>query len=430
LPGASQLLFSRSDADLVLLRTTFGLLLSHDRGSTWTWLCEDALGVSSSSIEDPSLALTGNGNLVAGFSKGLSVSSDTGCNWNQFSGLAGQFVVDLTVRPDAPDVVLALTSTFAAGVADGGPGYSQRIYESTDDGTDWSVRGVPIDPTMLVTTLEVSGSDPKRIYVSAYRAGTAPKASLFFSNDGGATWTERPITLDRSQREVSIYIAAVDPRVADRVYLRTSAQTTVLSRAGTEPSRLLVTDDAGLTFRTALSLAGQMLGFALSSDGSTVYAGSVEDGLFVAQTSTLSFQKTSSIHVECLATHGSDVWACSDAATGFIAGVSTDKGATFMAKAGLLAQPLVTCAADSTVSLQCAGPPRDALCMELPGCDSDGGDVAASAGSAPANARTAPASKGSGCSLEPLEDGAPALAAAGVLIGAAAARRRLRRLET
>lgn len=426
LPGANQLLFSRRDTNLVLLRTTFGILFSHDGGNTWTWLCEDALGVSSTSTEDPSLALTANGSLVAGFSKGLSVSPDTGCNWTQSGALANQFVVDLTVRPDAPDVVLALTSTYAQGVADGGPGYAQQIYESDDDGTDWSARGTPLDPSMLVTTLEVSATDPNRIYVSAYRAGASPKASLFVSSDGAATWTERPVSLDIRGKEVSIYIAAVDPNSADRVYLRTSAQTTVLSRPGALPSRLLVSDDAGLTFRTALSLTGQMLGFALSSNGSTVFAGGVADGLFVGQASSLSFQKTSSIHVDCLATHGSDLWACSDNATGFIAGISGNDGTTFMAKAQLQAQPPLACAAGSTASLQCAGAPRDALCMALPGCDAEAGG-AASGGGATAPPVTAQASKGCGCSLDSRDERAATLAAAGVFVAAAAAGRRVLR---
>jgi photosystem II stability/assembly factor-like uncharacterized protein len=423
LPAAGQLLFGRNDANLVVLRTTFGILLSHDAGNTWAWLCEDALGVSSSSTEDPTLALTANGNLVAGFSKGLSVSSDSGCDWT-FAGsqLATQYVVDLAVRPDSPDAVLALTSTYGGGVADGSPGYAQQIFESTSDGADWSARGAPIDPTALVTALDVSGTDPNRIYVSAYRAGTVPTAALFVSSDGGSTWIERPVSLDPNGREISLYVAAVDPANADRVYVRTSAQTTTLSRPA-QPSRLLVSDDAGVTFRTALSLTGQMLGFALSPDGSTVSAGSIEDGLFVAQAANLSFQRASAIHVECLATHGLDLWACSDEASGFLVGVSTDGGTNFLPKAQLRAQPTVLCAADATATVQCTGAPRQALCSTVPGCDADGSNVAGSGGGALTQTRS---SRGCGCSLGHDDDGAASLAAVGALVGVAAARPRRR----
>jgi photosystem II stability/assembly factor-like uncharacterized protein len=429
LPSADQLLLTRNDPSLVVLRTTFGVLISHDRGITWAWLCEDALGVPSNSTEDPSLALTTNGNLLAGSSKGLSLSPDTGCNWSRVGGpLADQFVVDLAVRPNAADVVLALTSTYGRGANDGGPGYTQQVFESTNDGADWSPRGTAIDPSALVTTLDVSAKDPNRIYVSAHRAGPVPRASLFVSTDNGATWTERPVPLDPAGHEVAVYIAAVDATSPDRVFLRTSAQGNLLSRPGTQPSRLLVTDDAGRSYRTALSLVGQMLGFALAADGSNVYAGSVEDGLFVAGAASLSFQKASSIHVKCLATLGTDLWACSDDMTGFLVGVSSDYGATFIAEAHLQAQPIVKCASNATVSVQCAGAPRDALCMELPGCDSDASSVGASASGVSVYVPHASSSGGRGCSLNAHDQGAAALPAlAGLVALAAAARRRLAR---
>jgi len=425
LPAANQLLFSRSDASLVVLRTTFGILVSRDGGGTWAWLCEDVLGISSGSTEDPSLAIPANGNLVAGFSGGLSLSSDVGCNWRFAGGpLANQFVADLAVRPEAPDVILALTSTYHRAVADDSAGYAQQVLESTDDGVDWVARGSPIDPSALVTALETAATDPRRIYVSARRAAAVPTGSLFVSSDGGATWVERPVALDPNGRESSIYIAAVDPTKADRVYLRTSAQTTLSNGLGGQPSRLLVTDDGGLTFRAVLSLTSQMLGFALSPDASLVYAGSVEDGLLVAGAADLSFQKVSSIHVKCLATHGSDLWACSDDATGFLAGVSTDGGATFVAKARLQAQPMLMCAGDATASVQCSGDPRTMFCRSLPGCDPDGGGAAASGGGATAHAP--PSHKGCGCSMAPNVDAVPCGPSC-VLVGVAIVRRRARR---
>jgi hypothetical protein len=424
LPTANQLLFSGSDASLVVLRTTFGLLLSRDGGTTWAWLCEDALGVSSSSTEDPSLAIAANGNLVAGFSSGLSVSQDLGCDWSFAGGpLANQFVVDLTVRPQAPDVLLALTSTFGRGVADGSPGYANQVLESTDDGGHWIVRGAPLDPSAIMTTLETAATDANRIYVTAQRAAATATASFFVSTDAGATWTEHAVALDPNGSESSIYIAAVDPTNAERVYLRTSAQTTLSSQPSAKPSRLLVSDDGGSTFRTAISLTGQMLGFALSSDASMVFAGSVEDGLFVAGATDLSFQKLASIHVKCLATHGSELWACSDDATGFIAGVSMDGGATFVAKAHLTAEPMLMCAGDATASAQCSGAPREALCKALPGCDLDGGGAPAGGG---ASGHAQSSGRGCGCSLQSADSGV-ACAAVCAFVGLGVARRHARR---
>ena len=72
-----------------------------------------------------------------------------------------------------------------------------------------------------------------------------------------------------------------------------------------------------------------MVGFALSQDGSKVYLGGAEHRpLSSRRAPTSSSQQVSSIHVQCLATHGADLWACSDEPSGFIAGVSQDDGTT------------------------------------------------------------------------------------------------------
>jgi len=416
-PAANQLAFSPSDPDFVVLRTTFGILLSHDAGATWRWLCEDVVGVLSTSISDPVLALTATGIVAApGTTNGLAVSSDSGCDWNMAVGpLSGALVRDLVVRPGASDDVMALTSTYGSMTgADGGSGYLQQIYESKDDGGHWSSLGSPIDPTALVTSIELAASDPARVYVSAVRGANATRrASLFVSTDSGASWSERPVPID-STLESEIFIGAVDPANADRVYVRTLGQ----------PSRLLVTSDAGQTYTSTLSLSGQMLGFALSEDGATIYAGSVEDGLFAGSRDSLAFQHVSAVHVQCLATHGADVWACSDVPSGFIAGMSSDDGATFAAKAQLVAQPLLACASGSSAALQCSGAPWQMLCAALPGCPSDAGATAPPTVGAP---RTAPSSsaRAHGCAASGREAGAAAFAAAGVLVAMAAwARRR------
>jgi hypothetical protein len=256
--------------------------------------------------------------------------------------------------------VVALTSAYSQDAGpEGGPGYAQQAYQSINDGADWSAIGIPIDPTALATTVEVAPSDAARLYVSAVRGtDVARTASLFVSTSAGADWIERPVALDAAN-ETAIYIAAVDPARADRVYVRTAGKA----------SRLLVTSDAGLTFAEVLKLGGPMLGFALSPDGAKVYAGSAEQGLFVATRDSLSFQNTSRVHVQCLATHGAELWACSDEASGFIAGVSTDDGATFKAKLRLVAPPLIACSTDAAATVQCGGASLRALCQLLPGCD-------------------------------------------------------------
>jgi MYXO-CTERM domain-containing protein len=353
-PASNQILFSPTDPNYVITRATYGILPSHDNGATWQFICEDALGLSLliTAPYDPALGLTKNNALLAAFTTelrygapflGLDLSTDMGCSWSCIGGpLAKQAVSDLVVRPDAPDVVLAVTSTQLQ--QDAGGGTSSQVFESTDDGSTWNPLGAPLDPGIVIQTIDVVRGDPKRIYLSGTRVIAAKKtASLLVSNDTGATWTEHPLPQFDPSNEEFIWIAAVDPVDANRIYVRSNAPVNPGGK-----SRLYVTTDGGNSFQmllefnvppymnypnVATSGIGELLGFALSPDGSKVYAGSKESGLFMAAKSDLMFRHVNSaIHIECLATRGSELWACADAVSGFIVGVSTDDGAHFCPK--------------------------------------------------------------------------------------------------
>jgi MYXO-CTERM domain-containing protein len=367
-PTANQILFSPSNPDLVIVRATYGMLTSFDRGASWHFLCEDTIGISQCVDYDPALGVTAGGSWVAAlfYPPGLNVSTDEGCNWKCMGKLTEQTFVDLVVRPDAPRTVLALASTVYFD--DAGSGWRSQVFQSADDGAGWAPIGAPIDPSFVLTTIEVAPSDGHRLYVSGTKGfGPTLSAVLFVSDDDGATWAARSVPLDLPAEQF-IYIGGVDPTNADRVYVRTAG----------DKSRLLVTPNAGSSFSPAtLVLTGAMLGFALSPDGSKVYAGSVEDGLFVGDRATLSFVHKSSIQVQCLAARANELWACANQSGGFAAGVSTDDGAHFAARLtpGNVVGPIacaanpqgpLACGVDANAS-QCSGAPYEQLCFTF-GC--------------------------------------------------------------
>jgi hypothetical protein len=446
LPGANQLIFPANDPNMAVLRTTFGILISRDSGSTWDWLCESSIPLLPNEY-DPALGVTANGTLVATVVPGLDVSPDMGCHWSAsecpFTKLS---VFDVVVRPNAPHTILAVTSTpsfrlyseagaVCGATADAGDGgLVNQVFESVDDGAHWSALPATIDGTAILTALDVSATDPKRIYVSAFRnapdgeGGTKREASLFVSMDHGASWTEHLAPID-PVKEGALYIAAVDPLDADRVYVRTAL-------AKGSPSRLLVSSDGGAMFTPVLTLTGQMLGFALSPDGATIYAGSVEDGLFAAPRGSLQFEQKSKTPVWCLAARDHEVWSCSDEKSGFIAGVSHDDGATFAPKLHLCGiHAPITCDADAA-GAACSPAALQQLLLAL-GCAADGGgelpDAQASdaasvidASDAGAKPRDTPPSPSScGCTV-----GARHGAAGFLLAGGAAAALALRRRRT
>jgi MYXO-CTERM domain-containing protein len=384
-PQSNQIVFSPKDPNLVVTRATYAILPSYDNGQSWRFLCENVLGLPDRSPQDPELAFTANGALIAGnFSptRGLNVSNDVGCNWTCAGGaLAGQAIADVVVRPDSPHTVLAVTGTLLP--SNGGPRTSDsQVFQSMDDGATWAALGQPIDPSWTVNTIEVSKSDPKRIYVSAWKGVNDSRVvTMFVSSDSGQTWTSRPVppSLFDNTMEDQVWIGGVDPIDADRVYLRSN----VFDPLAAGKSRLYMTTDGGKTYTEPKSfdlhapqmmlLVGELLGFALSPDGSKIYVGNSQGGLFVADRATMTFTQTSSIDIHCLATRESptgatELWACTDAWTSvstgiqYTVGMSTDDGAHFAQKLGAnsgLCGP-VTCQASGT--LGCGADASGATC--------------------------------------------------------------------
>ncbi len=455
-PLSNQIVFSTTNSNLIVTRTSYGILVSRDNGGSWSLICEDAIGITPSTLADPPVGLTQNDSLLVGVQQGLNVSSDVGCNWNCAggAGLVGNPIADLAVRPDNPSSAVAMTLSYPP--TDSGLVLTNsQVFETTNNGAAWVALGdAGLDPTIVATTVDVAKTDPQRLYVSATRGfGLTQTASLFVSKDKGQTWTEYP--LPKSQfdpsMEFAVYIGAVDPTNADRLYLRSRGQPTggesrltavTLSATGGAPTFTTVRIfdvEAGFS-----GLQGELLGLALSSDGSKIYIGTKEDGLWMAQTSNLSFQKQSSVIVQCLATRGSELWACSAAVSGFIVGVSTNDGKTFTSKLPLigdLAGPIAckasangsACDEDANSS-QCPGP-FELFCSTYgcgpptdgsPGDDaSPGGSMATASGSR--SGGTSPSSSSScNCNLALVRGGGAAALGAGFALACVALRRRRR----
>ena len=423
-PETNALFFAPNDPGYVLLRTTFGEVVSRDRGKTWDWICERSVGLAG--VEDPMYSITADGTLIGSTFQGLSISNDRGCNFRFVGGdLKDLVFIDLTSRPSTPGTVVAMASSYAGSDDAMTTYFKSTLFETKDEGKTFGVITPAFDPALLAETVDVTESDPDRIYVTAVRnPGTTVKAVFLVSTDHGKTFAESSFPLINDER--SVFIAGVDPTNADRVYLRTS-------NAAAKPSRLVVTDDAGKTFKVIFTGVGALAGFALSPDGKRVWVGGPKDGLRVASTSDFLWQKRSDVEIGCLKLTGDGLWACSTEKSGFVAGLSTDDGATFQPKLRFcdIRGPL-ECAEGSTTRTSCAlgddngNPPPWPLQRAGLGCsgpplpDPAAGDAAADAGKPPANGDDG---DGGGCAVR-----APSASPfAALLVGVAATIALLRR---
>jgi photosystem II stability/assembly factor-like uncharacterized protein len=428
-PASNAIFFAPNDPDEIILRTTFGMVLSRDRGRTWDWVCERAIGLAGD--EDPMFAVTPDGTVLASSFQGLAISRDRSCNYAFAGGILKDLVfIDLTSRPSTPGSVVAFASSYDGQDEAGAIYFRSTLFETTDEAKTFAPLGPSFDPTLLGETVDVTASDPDRIYVSAVRnPGTSVTAFLLTSRDHGKTWEENPIPLVSEER--AAFIAAVDPVNADRVYVRTSGPVD-------KPSRLLLTVDAGKTFKTVFTGRGPLPGFALTKDGAKVWVGGQMDGVQVASTADFVFTQRSKAEVSCLALASDGLWACSNEKSGFVVGLSNDEGATFEPKLHFcdIRGPL-ECAAGTTQHTECslggtasnAGPPWPPQ-RALLGCsgaatpDAGAGDAGADA--AVPDVTDARLEAGGGCSVRAPSPSPLAALLAGVAATIAFVRRRRR----
>jgi hypothetical protein len=299
-PSARQLKSEPGDPDHLVLVTTFGLLVTRDHGASWDWLCE--AGALYRDVE-PLMAVLPGGRILLAVPDGIARSDAAGCQFELASELDG-LVTDLARIVTEPEGVIAV-STF---------GTSAQVWLSADAGATFTPLGSRVE-NLIVQTLDIAPSDASVIYLSG-TSGT--EGALFRSADQGESY-ERFVVPHTSTAHVP-YIAAIDPRDADTVYVRLT---------GT-PSELLVTRDGGHSFSSVLRTVTPVAGFALSPDGETLVVSNSFDGTFRASTKRLEFEKIACSGPTCLLFEEDALFGCGEnGADGYVVGRSSNLGATF-----------------------------------------------------------------------------------------------------
>jgi MYXO-CTERM domain-containing protein len=414
-PAAGQIVVDPSDPKRAIIRATYGILMTQDAGQRWSWICESAVGYNG--FDDPMIAITRDGSMMAGVFDGLSVTHDRGCQWSRAKGLEQSNVVDLaSERADPARAVLLVSSVFAEDHI------TTEVWESSDNAATWSRAGMSLPLNFLGETLDAAPSDPARLYVSGRYNGPTYQGILYRSKNRGKTWEALPIPGSDAQNLP--YIGAIDPKNADVLYVR---------RDGDASDALLASKDGGATWKVVFTPAS-LLGLALSPDGAMIAAGSDEDGLWIAPTSTLAFSRVADIHVRCLTWAEQGLFACADEVTdGFTAAVSTDAGktfASFMSVKDLCDTP-EACGEESPVAKVCP-PLWPPIATTLGIADICGGIATGSSASSSASASSSGDGSSSsggegGCGCSAAGQGSLASSALALgVVGALVARRRRR----
>ena len=161
------------------------ILRSIDKGATWTVMASAGLPVNpgtTMAVPEPiSLGIerTNVNTVYAGFRhpdyQAVYRSVDGGANWTPATGLMGLTANEIVSHPTVPGRVLAATS---AG-----------LFSSNDAGATWNRVA---DPTTTgVATVDLQSVAFDRVDPQILYAGGAQRGEIFFSADGGGTWTRR-----------------------------------------------------------------------------------------------------------------------------------------------------------------------------------------------------------------------------------------------
>ncbi len=309
-PDAQQLAFAPKggDAKLVVLRTTFGILVSRDAGKSWHWICEKALGFTGE--WDPPIAVTKDGRIWVGLVDGLRATRD-GCESTEVLALKAARVTDLAV--DASGENLLVTSSPVDG-----PGRVLVVHTAKGDAVE-TIGSTP--PKMHLSTADFAPSSGK-IYVSGKPFQSSEKRrGHLYAAARGKPLVEIPTSLPD---EDGIYLSAIDPKNDAHLVIRT------LAPGGSD---VAISDDGGKTFTSTFHSPTLLYGFAKSEDAKTLFVGSgdPQDGVSVSKDGGKTWKKASGTSVRCLGLANGLLYACSTPyrPNGFAVASSSDLGATF-----------------------------------------------------------------------------------------------------
>jgi hypothetical protein len=198
-PATSTIHFRQGHEQDIAAGMTFGLVLSHDGGATWHWVCEDAIGYGG--VWDPDYSYTTSGALFATTFNGLKVSRDDGCTFNS-TPPGNLFISGDELAPNGDITFSSVDPT------------DDKVYKSTDDGMTFPTSVTP--PGAMVndwySSLIYQQGSSTNVWLSGYRfVGNTKTLLVWKSTNGGGSFTAVTVNgITRSSNSSVLQIAGID----------------------------------------------------------------------------------------------------------------------------------------------------------------------------------------------------------------------------
>ncbi len=222
---------------------------STDSGATWS---DAGTGIGAASFELEAVVVDPTDEdraYLAAFDTVYRTTNGGGLWTMPSTDLSGQFVLDLVINPDDPDILYAATAT-------------SGVWKTTNGGDDWHQKDSGLPAHSNVQDLAISASNPAVVY-----AGTLD--AVYKTNDGAASWTKKNSGISGSTRAL-----AVDPDHSQTAY------------AGTDSGVYLTTDGGSSWSKSNSGIpSGKRNVYSLLVDPdhtNRVYAGTLPGGLYAS----------------------------------------------------------------------------------------------------------------------------------------------------
>ncbi len=201
-----------------------GILKSTDGGTTWTRLgANEFTGAGISSIvvdpDDPNrVYVASSAQVIPGPqfpTTGIFRSTDGGSTWTPLLGCRGCSASDLVMSPLNKNVLYAAF-------------HGIGIYKSTDGGDNWTKISSWVQFTFRRIELGIGAKNGQDYLYAGFHVtiqGQYDGPGLFYSKDGGATWSQFPTPYPNYCTQQCWYdnVIGVDPNNADVIYVGGSA---------------------------------------------------------------------------------------------------------------------------------------------------------------------------------------------------------------
>jgi hypothetical protein len=293
-PATSDIHFRTGHEQDVLSGMTFGLVISHDGGTTWHWMCEKA--VHYGGMYDPIYSYASSGDIFATTFDGFRVMHD-GCNFDATllaNDMPPHFASTSTIGPDG---------TIYVAMADAADG---KIYTLSSDATTIAHSTMPGMINDWWESIMVAPSDPMRVYLSGYRlVSGSPKTFLLFKSvDGGANFTPMSMTgITQTSSNSAIDIVGVSA-TPDTLYARVTLET------GNIGDGLYVSTNGGTSWTKILSMQDS-IAFLARANGDLVAATQTLGAQISHNNGTSWTALPSPPHLGCLVEKANgEVWGC------------------------------------------------------------------------------------------------------------------------